>query len=44
MPFLGFWIRCDAVECKTFGVPEHKIEEHVSRKLRVIYFDLTAGR
>jgi hypothetical protein len=42
MPFLGFWIRCDAVKCKALGMPEHKIEEHVSRKFRVIYLDLTA--
>ena len=43
-PLLGFWIRCDAIECKALGVPEHKIEEHVGRKFRVIYLDLTAGR
>ena len=24
-PLLGFWIRCDAVKYKAFGVPEHKI-------------------
>jgi hypothetical protein len=42
-PLLGFWIRCDAVECKAFGLPEHEIEEHLSRKFRVIYLDLTAG-
>jgi hypothetical protein len=40
---LGFWIRCDAVECEALGVSEHKIEEHVSRKFRVIYLNLTAG-
>ena len=44
MPFLGFWIRCDAVECEALRMPKHKIEEHISRKLRVIYLDLTAGR
>jgi hypothetical protein len=44
MPLLGFWIRCDAVVCEALGMPEHKIEEHVSRKFRVIYLDLTAGR
>src|ERR1700689_3561832 len=43
MPLLGFWIRCDAIECKAFGVPEHNIEEHVSGKFRVIHLDLTAG-
>jgi hypothetical protein len=44
MPFLGFWIRCDAVECEALSMPKHKIEEHVSRKLRVIHLDLTVGR
>ena len=43
MPLFGFWIRRDAVECEAFGVPEYKIEEHVSRKFRVVYLNLTAG-
>ena len=44
MPLLGFWLSWDAVEREAFGMPEHKIEEHVRRKFRVIYPDLTAGR
>ena len=43
VPLFGFWIRRDAVECEAFGVPEYKIEEHVGRKFRVIYLNLTAG-
>src|ERR1700722_8243227 len=43
MPFLGFWIRCDAVEHETLGMPEHKIEEHVSRKLGVGHLDLATS-
>src|SRR3984885_3041480 len=43
MPLRGFWIRCDAVKCEAFGVPEHKIEEHISRKFRIVHFDMTAG-
>src|SRR6202012_2195133 len=43
MPFLGFRIRCDAVERETLGMPEHKIEKHVSRKLGVLHLDLATS-
>jgi hypothetical protein len=43
MPLLGLWIGRAAAEDQTSAVPKHKIEEHVSRELRVVHLDLAAG-
>ncbi len=43
MSLLGLWIGRDAVQRQAFAVPKHKIEEHVSRKFRVVHFYMTAG-
>ena len=43
MPLHDLWISRDAVEGQALAVPKHKIEEHVSRKFRVVHLDLTAG-
>ena len=43
MSLFGLWIGWDAVQHQTFAVPQHKIEEHVSRKFRVVHLDMSAG-
>ncbi len=43
MPLLGLWIGRAAAEDQTSAVPKHKIEEHVSRELRVVHLDLAAS-